>query len=755
MAQAKTSFSQQMGDAPDPQMANSALLENAGAIRGAAAKLGGEIIANDIATVAKVGDAAYEGYVSSQAEKDAINARDVITGNKQDDGTLETRYATEFGRIKAAADQGVIDQPAATALLGAEMRRLIAAHPGKAEAIRKQYRVATGSSDWDNRLFFEAMTKKQEAQKLTKIQEEERKDVYQGAIAMGLPSSVALQVAQLPPGSAGRNLVEEYVGTTSALKAQKEKVDNMKVINGETSRLATTGLLTEVTIATARVTTQQRLTLQAEVTRLGIDFSKPDQITDAQYGQLLSLQNKFMTEIDTVYANAAVRIDEKAKQYGPAFDAGGALKQLEALRKDSAALFKSFTDRTLFIQGMQEYASMRGQSTKSALERIDTLSKIGKYLEGVAGPDLYKKLVDPDSRQHYMAGAGGKIPWIQDMVAYITAQQAGASREAAEIEKRLGRWQDIFVGQTNPGGATPEQKQAAATATPEELRAVASVTHQESSTLIRAGKEAKTPEEKRLVVASSRIFASHGQELATMRDGVVSGNIFTAAGPENKEAITKNVVTVTDHHLKKGSTFDIDVKNALSRNTASGGGSLKVEVEGNYLFLTDDKGNRITPVTGSNGAIYGNKQAFGVVANANRMFEMRNALGKDITKEMQEWADRQNGVSRGVIRGAEPKTHDGFPARKNADGSISTEVSITVTDPRLNDGKPTNIPSLWGGKELSEDESVTKALESGKTYPSFDTIPKAVDAAKKRSDAGGASAPTTTPRTADEILDNW
>jgi hypothetical protein len=39
------------------------------------------------------------------------------------------------------------------------------------------------------------------------------------------------------------------------------------------------------------------------------------------------------------------------------------------------------------------------------------------------------------------------------------------------------------------------------------------------------------------------------------------------------------------------------------------------------------------------------------------------------------------------------KTHDGYPARKNADGSYSTELSITVTNPKLNGGKPTNIPS--------------------------------------------------------------
>lgn len=97
----------------------------------------------------------------------------------------------------------------------------------------------------------------------------------------------------------------------------------------------------------------------------------------------------------------------------------------------------------------------------------------------------------------------------------------------------------------------------------------------------------------------------------------------------------------------------------------------------------------------------------------------------------------------GVPSGA--KTHDGYPARKNADGSYSTEVSITVTNPKLNGGKPTNIPSLWKGKEVDEDTAVKNALASGKKYDSFATIPEAVTAAKEKSKAGGAGATSNKP----------
>jgi hypothetical protein len=86
------------------------------------------------------------------------------------------------------------------------------------------------------------------------------------------------------------------------------------------------------------------------------------------------------------------------------------------------------------------------------------------------------------------------------------------------------------------------------------------------------------------------------------------------------------------------------------------------------------------------------------------------------------------------------KTHDGYPAKKNADGSYSTELTITVTNPKLNGGKPTNIPSLWKGVEVNEETAVENAMRSGAKYQSFSTIPEAVSAAKEKSKGGGAAA---------------
>jgi hypothetical protein len=98
-------------------------------------------------------------------------------------------------------------------------------------------------------------------------------------------------------------------------------------------------------------------------------------------------------------------------------------------------------------------------------------------------------------------------------------------------------------------------------------------------------------------------------------------------------------------------------------------------------------------------------------------------------------------------------------------GGVSTELSITVEDERLNDGKPTNIPllvanqiniqSLLRGAKPSREQvniAIARAAErvaGGETLPSFNTVEEAVAAAKKRSAAGG-SLPDTRRATGAE-----
>lgn len=96
----------------------------------------------------------------------------------------------------------------------------------------------------------------------------------------------------------------------------------------------------------------------------------------------------------------------------------------------------------------------------------------------------------------------------------------------------------------------------------------------------------------------------------------------------------------------------------------------------------------------------------------------------------------------GTVSPSGPSVHPvtGRPIVNNADGSFSTERSITVTDPSLNDGRPTNIPSMWGGRELPQPEAIKQALQSGQKFESFGSIDEAVTAAKQRSTMLGNTA---------------
>lgn len=114
-------------------------------------------------------------------------------------------------------------------------------------------------------------------------------------------------------------------------------------------------------------------------------------------------------------------------------------------------------------------------------------------------------------------------------------------------------------------------------------------------------------------------------------------------------------------------------------------------------------------------------------------------------------------------QGAPPFSQDsgafGFPPGRprvqNNDGSFSSELSATVTDPRLNAGQPTNIPTMFSGRQESEDAAIQRIIDAGGVDPEtgrqlsgFDSTPEAVDAARARSASfqPAQAAPAAAPR---------
>ena len=90
------------------------------------------------------------------------------------------------------------------------------------------------------------------------------------------------------------------------------------------------------------------------------------------------------------------------------------------------------------------------------------------------------------------------------------------------------------------------------------------------------------------------------------------------------------------------------------------------------------------------------------------------------------------------------------------DGGESTELSVTVTDERLNGGKPTNIPllvrgqtdvdALLSGREATEaqlEHAIKRAeqrVRGGGDLPGYETVEEAVQAARQRSNRKGMAA---------------
>lgn len=103
-------------------------------------------------------------------------------------------------------------------------------------------------------------------------------------------------------------------------------------------------------------------------------------------------------------------------------------------------------------------------------------------------------------------------------------------------------------------------------------------------------------------------------------------------------------------------------------------------------------------------------------------------------------------AERGLVPvgGSQPQrgvTREGRPIVQNSDGSVSTERTITVKTP---DGAWVNIPTMYGGEQVSEQEAYRRAqeagwkdAETGRAFNQFPTVDDAVSSARARSNQLG------------------
>jgi hypothetical protein len=89
--------------------------------------------------------------------------------------------------------------------------------------------------------------------------------------------------------------------------------------------------------------------------------------------------------------------------------------------------------------------------------------------------------------------------------------------------------------------------------------------------------------------------------------------------------------------------------------------------------------------------------------------------------------------------------HESIPPRpgirtpiQNDDGSVTTERSITVTEPDINQGRATNIPTVWDGQIVDDNTAIDNVTRFPKQWQSYDSIDEAEQAARQRSADLGA-----------------
>jgi hypothetical protein len=111
-------------------------------------------------------------------------------------------------------------------------------------------------------------------------------------------------------------------------------------------------------------------------------------------------------------------------------------------------------------------------------------------------------------------------------------------------------------------------------------------------------------------------------------------------------------------------------------------------------------------------------------------------------RDQRERDELESNVRRYKFSGE--RTSEGRKIMKDEKGNIATEKTVTVTDPRINDGRPTNIPTIYNGNFFTEKEAIEVIVrnkgvdpDTGHKLKGYYSINDAVIAARERSNRLG------------------
>jgi hypothetical protein len=807
MAKNLPGFTADLGYANAPAAPNPAVLEASYAAQGKAMEAAGAKRAEQIGALAKLAETGYTFSVEREAAARAQEVVDKLNEPKlgyvgalaqqasdlKDQAMSELQwqyespvteqlladYNSKAREINAAAQQNMLSQQDAQARLASEMKKLIATHPAMAERIRKVFNSHTGRGDWDVRPVETALTakaKEDEAQKtMMRLLEKDATKIFDSGVGKNFGMRNSAEIFQ--------HLVN---GTDTAVRMTTAVQANALVT--ETNKAMTIGNMNEyfinafVASQAARVETTTRI---AETLRQqGIDLSAPlPQLTEANRAAITQAYTQAkQAERNSIEAARTMLTDRL--RANPSLDASVVSATMEKLTKqlESTPLTASLDDMISTLKGDATSRNVNAQ-TLFVAQQIRDLS-----LKTTWSQDVISKMQDPNTRKELLRLYPDNAAVKALAVAFDTRQ--------ANFADNLRTYEAIADGLFNPNASAAHRAAVvAAQGTDEGKRQIADIIQLgmgQGADSLKRGVVNTDAERKNIIILGENFVPSQQDSFSSLSNSITTGKwkeAFVKDSPEQQEFVRKTSGRISAwlNESDPRSVYSqvLDGANKLNANLVVQGGMINLSFPNNavvdirndeYIKLTENVRMMNTLINMQNSLLERNDTASrtllgtqtveattptaiavrpGEVVNTIRQGgaprEMRSATTPNplattgsapapLTAEQQR---RQQAIANDLL----PRTHDGYPALVNADGSVSTEISITVTDPRLNGGKPTNIPSLWKGKVVPEDEAVKNALASGNTYQSFPTIDAAVKAAKAKSAAGGANAPATTSTT--------
>jgi hypothetical protein len=664
MAKQDNWMSQDLGQAPDPQTANGGLLAAAGASRGKAAEIAGQVKAETIDFLGKTGAAAYQGYQYVSAAQDAKEVMSSLNSptwlgegaNKalESKRKLDAMHPDDPARgdvqwaadIDNAAKQGVLTQPQAQARLAQQMRERIAANPGAAATIRKAFEDYSGRSNWDvmdmqNAFATDDRAKAAQAAEL-QWAKEVSKDLFIPAVGVdgktGMIQATPQQVIEARASQSGATWSAMLVKGSGDYAQQQIK--SYDAVDAHNNKLGIKSATPKIQSADAE--------LQHQVNVLAIEASKltPSSMSPVE---LTSSMSAFKNKTEQVFQNnieklTAAQLSATTEAERSAYKAE-ILKVEERKRTFIADIATKEGSYIKFAEFLSNKDKAGAEEMKTRLDYFSTILNMGfadgerDLLKSQTGRQaiLNNKAMPEDHPHKQMARA------MQSSVeAAISGQPAmveAAKREQDRLHA-IGTKANAIIRHLN----SPEQNAAAdallsanGAEAEQTKQAVQTINSSATQTLTEATK-AFTEGQKKMdtsdkdvntLVANSQVFADSSKELGAMVAAYKTGTI-DATLSVRKEEFNKNVATRAITWLMS----DGDSYYASRTNATLMGNKLMLDSNGNIVLKNASKGDFSVQVMLSD-----------TLKRVNMLTELHStASGADRKVLAQQFVDKTNAL---------------------------------------------------------------------------------------------------------------